>query len=195
MKLLRFFIICAPTCFLAGCIFLVHQSRPYYHHELALSMKDGVPCFSIENNGDVTNTNAHIQFISVGQKTNPIPIWEYHWKDAFTLASGECVQYGTGAGRARDVWSPNDCRHFKQNLPEKPFVWLPSGECFIDYHAATLEKGVVYFVEFIAYHKKNEDHSFSSYFCLSENKKGETIIHRLNSDRQKTTVETCPSVK
>jgi hypothetical protein len=184
---------CFVTLVASGCRLPVVQSWAY-PHDVTVSLQDGIPCFSIEDDETVLRKDVHIIGIDVGRKPDdgkPGRVWRFDWGKAFILPSGECLSYGKDAGRERRMIVAADCVYYKNNPPERPFTMLPSGECFFDVQAGELEEGEVYNVELDAIVGEKKEHYFSAYFCLTRGENGEKVVRKLKPDPATQKVEFC----
>jgi hypothetical protein len=160
-------------------------------HEVYVSLKEGIPCFSIEDDATVLRKNVRIGEVYVGREFSnrkPEYWWVFNWKEVFSLPSGECIQYGKDAGRERRVLRADNCAFHG----DTPITMLPSGECVAGGAARELQEDVAYFVNFHASVDKPEGlHGFSSFFCLTRGENGEKVIRKLKRNHATQEVESC----
>jgi hypothetical protein len=211
----------AALLLVSGCVTTVKYRDTGFLHQVRFSMKNGVPCFAIKDDLTLLQSAAEIDAITVSQFTEMLAVpfsqpfykdflylWTIKWQTPVRLGKGECIQYGSNTGRHLYIFPEEKCKdsHPKdpQNVVLKQF---PSGECVVDDTAQKLETGVTYFINIGAEkylpEKDIEEHYIQDFFCLTDNKNGETIVHRLKHEIKIDTekrlgryiVESCPGAK
>jgi len=190
----------AVLLFITGCI-----TEPDFGpsvHSVEFSIKNNLPCFAPRDDSTLARSNARIFTIYVmqivenaGSKEDVTFPWMVRWQDPVRLAQGECIQYGVDTGHKLYALPLEDCTDPHPKPVHGGSKLLASGECVVDDEAKKLEKGVTYFVAMEAQtddSKKGEGHYIRNFFCLTDGKNGETIVHRLKLNMSRTSVETCP---
>ena len=123
-------------------------------------------------------------------------MWIVRWQEPIRLAQGECIQYGTDAGRKLYVLPSENCTAPRSKHERGSYKLLASGECVGDSEAQKLEKGVTYFVAMDATKTdrltEGEGHYIRDFFCLTDDKNGKATVHRLRYNPNNDSIETCP---
>jgi len=164
MKLLiKIAIVSLGLCFLSGCFY----ERPF-GYPAQIRQQGDTPCFAIENN----------------RETRRAPL---------AVASVEVYRYDSDRapheGVAQEIWIH---RYF--NVDGHPVVtpyFITPGQCILyndDGNAPALEIGKKYKVNIGTYIEQmgsGEPRLYYGYFCLSNDKSGNTIVHKVEWDDRK----------
>jgi len=156
-------ILSLSSCFVGGCFY----ERPF-GYPVQIRQQGDTPCFAIENNRETRRSPLAVAGISV-----------------YRYDSDRAPQEGA----AQEVWAHN---YF--NVGEYPTVtsyFITPSQCILyndDDKAPALEIGKKYSVNIHTYVEQmgsGEPRLYYGYFCLSNNKSGSTVVHKVEWDDHK----------